>query len=125
MVVPIMVSIRDWNIKGYTEARAALDQRSRLGYSGLRRRKLGYETYLLEHGDSTISVVHYATPIVTYFPDGTVELNTRGWMTVTTKERLNLFSPVQVYQRDHVWYFGDGTYYHDGTRFGSNGQRCD
>lgn len=36
------------------------------------------------------------TDVVTYHPDGTATLYTGGWMTVTTKDRINAWSPARV-----------------------------
>tara|TARA_B100000586_G_C19782247_1_gene290558 strand:+ start:34 stop:390 length:357 start_codon:yes stop_codon:yes gene_type:complete len=41
--------------------------------------------------------------IMEIYPDYT-KLYDGGWSTVTTKARLNQFSPINVYQRDFVWY---------------------
>ena len=44
--------------------------------------------------------------VMDYAPDGLVHLYSRGWRTVTTKERLNALLPanVAVYQEDYEWY---------------------
>lgn len=116
-----MSSIRQWNIQSYNDATKAL------GYGRKRERTLGYATRLLAHGDGTISVVHHSTPIVTYFKDGTVQCDTRGWRSATTKERLNLFTPINVWQRAFQWYWapkgmlGEQAY-QDGLLVDSRGQ---
>ena len=52
----------------------------------------------------------YSTDIVDVDTrDNTITLNTGGWNTVTTKERMNAVlsafnSPYRVYQRDFQWY---------------------
>ncbi len=51
----------------------------------------GYEVRL--HGNLIIEIY----PDYTRVYDG-------GWRTMTTKARLNQFSPINVYQRDFVWY---------------------
>lgn len=50
----------------------------------------------------------HATDVVTYRPDGSAELNSGGWRTVTTKERINTFSPARVYSDKGRWYVAIG-----------------
>lgn len=66
------------------------------------RKKVANNTYLERHdlpsvGGATpakaISLVLHATHVVTYSEDGLVTLNTGGWLTVTTKERINTGLP--------------------------------
>lgn len=45
------------------------------------------------------------TPVVTIYKDGTYKLQTGGWATVTTKDRLNTYGPGTVTQMDRVWYW--------------------
>ncbi len=71
-----------------------------------RRRKLGHNTYLERDDESAYHVRLHATRIVTFHRDGRVELNSGGWRTVTTKERMNRYLPSgwRLYQDAHVWY---------------------
>lgn len=87
---------RSPDIKGYGSARTFL--------AGRRKRKIVNNTYLEERDGETIALRFHYTGVVTYKSDGRVILKTGGWKTVTTKERLNAFSPVGVYQRRGVWY---------------------
>ena len=48
------------------------------------------------------------TDILHIHPDGW-EINSGGWRTVTTRQRLNDFGPVGISQRDFVWYVGTPT----------------
>lgn len=117
-----MTSIRHWNIKNYDDAAKVLGDR--------RERTLGYATRLLGHGDNSISIVHHWTPIITYFPDGTFEVNCGGFRTSTTKERLNLFTPLWVWQKNYQWFVGCMAWdvnalaipFEDGMRFTNDGQ---
>ena len=47
---------------------------------------------------------YYETNILIFHYDGILELNSGGYKTVSTKSRINEFSPVTVYQRDRKWY---------------------
>lgn len=72
-------------------------------------RNLCHNTHLYRHNNGDIGVMYHDTEIVTYFyPTGTyiycVRLNSGGWQTVTTKQRMNLFTNVRVWQRDHQWF---------------------
>lgn len=74
-----------------------------------------------------VSVRFHLTDIVTYEPNDIVRLDSGGWYTVTTKARMNQFSPVMVYQSDFDWYvsvndhagkdlsFYDGFEFYNGT----------
>ena len=43
------------------------------------------------------------------WPDGKMRLDTNGWQTVTSKDRLNEWLPAgyNIYQENRVWYFVD------------------
>lgn len=78
-------------------------------------------TRLVRIDDDTIGVLYHHTVIVYYHRSGLMMLNTNGWHTISTKQRLNHFAPVYVYQRDYDWYFGNNNDYEDGliiNRFG-------
>lgn len=68
------------------------------------RRKLENNTYLERRNETMIAVRLHRTDVVTYHADRRIVLNDGGWRTVTTKDRINTYSPVSVYQRSHVWY---------------------
>jgi hypothetical protein len=50
--------------------------------------KLSHNTYVREDGDAIVVKFH-ATDIIRISPDGTVTLDTGGWRSVTTKQRMN------------------------------------
>lgn len=88
-------------------------------------RKVANHTYLQRRDAETIAVKLHATDVVTFKSDGRVILNTGGWKTVTTKERMNSFAGLQVSSDKGVWYvsnngfasnvpFADGITYQDG-----------
>lgn len=76
-------------------------------------RKLGHNTTIYRYDDDSIGVLFHRTTIVRYFPSGEIELNSGGWRTVTTKQRMNQLLPpgVGVSQRKHEWYAGDREFY--------------
>lgn len=72
------------------------------------RRKLGNNTYAIRRtsmeGKWELGVVLHATEILTFYEDGSVKLNSGGWRTYITKERINSYGPVRVYSDKGEWY---------------------
>lgn len=111
-----------------------------LSYGGLRRfldgreeRKLGHNTWVekvSDYGSNEVSyaVKYHRTNILTINSEDIVKLNTGGWETVTTKDRLNQFlrcRNIYISQKKHVWYISTryGTYeYKDGMLVLPDGQ---
>jgi hypothetical protein len=84
----------------FTEAEDLM-RRARNGSRRLRR-----NTYLHEDGPDAYSIRYHSTDIVTVRRDGTYTLRTGGWNTVTTKARLNDYSPARIYSENNtlaVW----------------------
>lgn len=76
-------------------------------------RKMGNNTYLVRNsgvpGDS-IHLKFHNTYIITWYADGRIELNTGGWLTVTTKARINEYlSGYSISQHKGVWYLSERT----------------
>lgn len=88
------------DIRSYTDAHSYFTNRNP-AWSG----RIGHNTYLVSIPEG-YGIRYHDTVIVRYARDGAVYLNTGGWRTVTTKARLNQFTPVglSVYQEKHVWY---------------------
>ena len=66
---------------------------------------LGGNTRLFDLG-SCLAVCLHHTYVVTYYPNGSVVLNSNRWRTKTTKERINDYLPDgwSVKQEKGVWY---------------------
>ena len=47
------------------------------------------------------------TDIITFQKDGKTILNSGGWMTPTTKDRLNKYSGYRIHQEKGLWYIGN------------------
>lgn len=65
--------------------------------------KVANNTYATHEADG----IHYrlhSTDVVILHPDGSATLNSGGWRTVTTKDRLNRYAPCLVYQHKFNWY---------------------
>ena len=71
---------------------------------GKASKRIGNNTELDRLTHDSIGVLLHRTYVVVFYRDGKVKLNSGGWQTVTTKDRMNRFSPFQVYQDDHEWY---------------------
>lgn len=106
----------------YNDA-ANLMRRARNG-----RRKLENNTYLEEREDGFAVVLHY-TDVVTIHPDGTYTVNSGGWHTVTTKDRITRYSPLRLFQKRYEWFVQVGGWdngytveFFDGMTVDSNGK---
>jgi hypothetical protein len=66
------------------------------------RKKLANNTYAIRRADS-IAIRLHNTDIATFFQDGKIVLNSGGWKTPTTKDRLNNFTPFSISQNKGVW----------------------
>lgn len=93
----------------YQEAVTKLDGRT--------SRKLENNTYLERHDDNNITVRLHQTEVITFYPCGLIKLRNNGWRTVTTKDRINKYSPVRIKQKRYEWtvYFnGESVPFTDG-----------
>lgn len=84
-------------IKSYADADEILTGRCK------QRRKIGNNTWLERVLETAIAVRLHQTDIVVYYSDGSILLDTGGWMTVTTKARINEFSPFGVSSTRGEW----------------------
>lgn len=81
---------------------------------------LANNTRLYKAGDDYEIWLHN-TPVVTIHANGTYTLESNGWRTRTTKDRINSYSPACVYQRRRVWYIGT-VEFRDGMRVDAVGR---
>ena len=70
------------------------------------QKKLRRNTYLIRKGNDIV-VRYHETDIVTIHPNDTYTIRNGGWTTTSTKERINEYSPMNIYQRNHAWYFNE------------------
>jgi len=75
-----------------------------LGKRNRGQRKVGNNTYAEILNDNTVGIKLHNTYVVKIRNDGTYTLNSGGWQTSTTKDRINQYSPVRVYQRKFEWF---------------------
>lgn len=81
-----------------------------------------YRNTRLENRGDDYAIRLHATDVVTIHADGTYTLNTGGWRTRTTKERINEYAPVRAYQLRGKWYIGAGVPFYDGMRVDAHGR---
>lgn len=89
------------------------------GKTNRKSRKIGNNTYAEIEYDNSVSIRLHGTAVVRFYPNGLVKLNSGGWQTSTTKDRINKYSPVKVYQKKYVWYLEDGTEFEDNILVGN------
>ena len=101
-------------ITTYEEAQAYLEGGRDKDYRPLP----GRSTALVYVGgpDKAIAVRYHETDVVTFTP-GRVRLDSGGWRTMTTKERMCLYSPVNIWQDKGLWYVGDWRHRDDRVLF--------
>jgi len=86
-------------MKTYQEAAAFLGTR-------LWRKALfaGRATWIERISPTEIGVRYHTTYVVSYDITGTIWLDSDGHRTVTTKRRMNQFSPARIWQNRFNWY---------------------
>jgi hypothetical protein len=77
--------------------------------NGKTRRKVKNNTYLLmvenDFEPTSIFLRLHTTNVVEWTKDGHIYLNSSGWRTVTTKDRMNwALNGYAVFSKDRVWY---------------------
>lgn len=88
-------------------------------------KKLANNTYLLRNDNGTFSIRLHQTDIIVINSDNTYTLNSGGWLSMTTKARMNEFAPVRISQNKGVWYLGDGSLFSDGVTVDRDGLNID
>ena len=88
------------------------------GKTNRTERNIGNNTYAEIEYDRSISVSLHGTDVVRFYPNGLVKLNSGGWRTHTTKQRINKYSPVKIFQKNFEWFLNDGTPFEDNMLVG-------
>ena len=83
------------------------------GKTNRKERKIGNNTYAYIEYDGSVSIALHGTVVVRLFENGLVQLNSGGWRTSTTKNRINKYSPVSIYQKNYEWFLRDGRPFED------------
>lgn len=71
------------------------------------RKKLDNNTYLYKQGDDFVVKLHN-NQIMKIYASGDISVSNCGWLTRTTKDRLNEYTDLGIYQRKGVWYCSNG-----------------
>ena len=82
---------------------------------------IGNNTVYIEYLDGRKAIRFHMTDIITE-NNGVITLNSGGWKSATTKDRLNYPGLLiaknwpYIWQKNHQWFIGDGIFY-DGIQF--------
>lgn len=101
------------NMTTYTQLMTKLGNRE--------KRKLGNNTYLEKRGETKLAIRLHATDVLLFEPDK-VTVQTGGWRTLTTKDRINSYAPCTIYQAKGQWYWRTGEQFTEGDYFDSTGK---
>jgi hypothetical protein len=106
----------------YTDAKQIFE---RCKDKGRGARLTGRSTRLVKTGKG-YGIQYHNTIVVEILPNEYV-LNSGGYQTNTTKDRINTYSPVRLYSRKYTWYIGEYSPdtdipFLDGIRVNSNGK---
>lgn len=73
-------------------------------------RKLAKHTYAERRDNTSIAIRFHNTDIVTFMKNGSIALDSGGWRTVTTMERMNRYlpEPYRVRTISRIWYLSTG-----------------
>ena len=85
------------------------------GKSSASKRKIGNNTRAEILPDGSVAIILHATPVVTIHPDDSATIRSGGWRTSTTKDRINKYSPIRIYQKNFEWFFENHVPFTDGT----------
>ena len=77
-------------------------------------------TLRIEYADGSKTIRLHNTDVVTTLPNGNITLNSGGWKSSTTKDRVNTFSPFRVSQSKGIWSV-NGQDFYDGITFKPDG----
>lgn len=83
-------------------------------------RKLQNNTYLQRRENGDIAILLHLTDVVTFKRDGRIILDSGGWLTVTTKDRMNTYTPypIHVFSDRGQWFVADNWAYNkESVRF--------
>lgn len=86
------------------------------GIESVKSKKVDNNTIEYTTADGSRFIRLHLTDVVTFTPKGTIILNSGGWKTLTTKDRINKYSGLIVRQIKGQWFIGDVLFY-DGIEF--------
>jgi hypothetical protein len=84
------------------------------------RKKLANNTYMsLNPYTGFIDIKLHGNCIIQIRPDNSFIVSHCGWQTKTTKDRINEYTNLGLYQRKHVWYTKDDLEFQSNTSYGN------
>lgn len=95
-------------IRSYTDASAFLGNRA--------KRNVEYATVLHRIDGDSIAVRYHSTDIVTYYQSGQTVLTSGSWHSPTTKDRLNRYGSLRMWQSHGTWYLDSARIFSDDMR---------
>ena len=69
-----------------------------------RVKKIAHRTILYQIDSGTYGIKYHDTTVVKIHRNDTYTLNSGGFLTPTTKKRINTYSPGRIFQKDWKWY---------------------
>jgi hypothetical protein len=84
-------------------------------------RPLENNTRLQRRNCNDIAVKYHDTDIVTFRSDGSIVVNSGGWRTSTTKERINRYAGLHISQYKSIWYVTAKLLFADNGRIEADG----
>lgn len=90
------------------------------GRSKVSRKPANNTVVRMDGADAVIRL--HDTDIVRVLAGGGYQLNSGGWRTKTTKERINAYTPARISQRGGVWYMSDGSLFEDNMTIDTDGK---
>jgi len=73
-------------------------------FTRAKKRKLANNTYVYRTANDEIRVRLHETEILVFRANGDFLVDVDGWWTVTTRDRINGFSPVNLWSEQGTWY---------------------
>lgn len=79
---------------------------SSISHDVLTASKIANNTFDITYKDKTRAIRLHRTDVITYFSDGSFRLDSGGWETMTTRNRINTYirNGFSIRQKDFTWY---------------------
>lgn len=84
-------------------------------------KRIANNTLKIEYNDGTTAIRLHNTNVVT-FAGKKIILNSDGWRTSTTKDRINTYSPAKISQNKGLWYLDNGKLFYDNCVINAKGE---
>jgi hypothetical protein len=85
-----------------------------LGKTNRMQRKVANNTTARILPNGSVAFELHSTDVVVIHEDDSATLRTGGWNSPTTKQRINRYSPVRVFQKNWEWFTSHGTPFQEG-----------